>query len=110
VFSGSQTISGSLDVTGGITGSFYGDGSGLTGLTITEATFTVELMDALITDFYAPGDLEINTVTAIVGTPTVTTIEVNNSSYTLGNLISQGDKITVEVDTNAVLNLSIQYV
>lgn len=72
------------------------------------ATFTIDLIDNSTVDFYAPYDLRINTVTLINGTG-IETIEVNNASYTLTNLINQGDKITVSVTTPSVLNLNIRY-
>ena len=72
------------------------------------ATFTVDLSSDLTVDFYAPYDLKINSVTNIVNAPT-TTISVNSGSYTLGNLIDQGDMITVDVDVNGVINLNVVY-
>lgn len=72
------------------------------------ATFTVELIDDLTVNFYAPYDLRINTTTVISGSGTVT-LQVNNSAYTLTNLISQGDKITVSVNTASVVNLNSAY-
>ena len=67
--------------------------------------FTVELMDALSQDFYAPFGLEIDSVTPIVNSPT-TTLAVNDSPYTLGNTISVGSKITVSLNTAGVINLN----
>lgn len=72
------------------------------------ATFTVELIDQLTVDFYAPYDLRINTTTLISGTGTVT-IDVNSSPYTLTNLINQGDKITVTASAALVVNLNAKY-
>jgi hypothetical protein len=72
------------------------------------AIFTVELIDLLTTDFYSPNDLRINTTTVITGSGTVT-LQVNNVAYTLGNLIQQGDKITVTVTTASVVNLNSRY-
>lgn len=74
-----------------------------------EVKKTVELMDSLNVDFYAGYNLKINTITAIVGTPTTIIVKKNDSTYTLGNLISQGDKITVEVDVPSVINLEGNY-
>jgi hypothetical protein len=67
--------------------------------------FTVELMDYLSQDFYAPFALEIDSVTPIVNSPT-TTLAVNDSVYTLGNSISVGSKITVSLNTAGVVNLN----
>lgn len=68
--------------------------------------YTIELIDALTVDFYAPYDLKINTVTDILNTP-VTTIEDDGVPYTLTNTILAGSKVTVTVDTAAVVNLNI---
>ena len=67
--------------------------------------FTVELMDYLSQDFYAPFNLQIDTVTPIVNSPT-TTLAVNDIVYTLGNSISVGSKITVSLNTAGVINLN----
>jgi hypothetical protein len=69
---------------------------------------TVELIDSLEVDFYATDDLKINSFTLIVGSGTIT-IEVNDSSYTLGTVINQGDKITVSTTTASVVNLIGKY-
>jgi hypothetical protein len=73
-----------------------------------QATFTVELIDDLTTDIYAPFDLKINDFEVIVGSGTIT-IEVNDSAYTLETLINQGDKITVTTTTASVVNLEVSY-
>ena len=72
------------------------------------AVFTVELIDELTVDFYAPDDLKINTVDSIVGTPVVT-LKVNDVAYVLTSLITQGSKITVEVNIQSVVNLNAEY-
>jgi len=71
-------------------------------------TFTVELIDALTVDFYAPDDLRINTTSSISGSVTAS-LSVNNSAYTLTNLIDQGDKITVTAASASVFNLNARY-
>jgi hypothetical protein len=68
--------------------------------------YTVELMDALTVDFYAPYDLKINTVTNILNAPTIT-IDDDGVAYTLTNTISAGSKITVTADIAGVTNLNI---
>jgi len=73
-----------------------------------QATFTVELIDELTVDIYAPFDLKINDFEVIVGSGTIT-IEVNDSAYTLETLIDQGDKITVTTTTASVVNLEVSY-
>lgn len=69
--------------------------------------YTIELIDALTVDFYAPYDLKINSVTDILNTPT-TTIDDDNVAYILGTTILSGSKVTVTVDTAAVVNLNIE--
>lgn len=67
---------------------------------------TVELIDALTVDFYASSSFSIQSITDIVNAPT-TTILLNDAAYTLTDPIVSGDKITVTVDTAAVVNLLI---
>jgi hypothetical protein len=67
---------------------------------------TVELIDALTVDFYAPYNLKIQSVTNILNSPT-TTLQDDNVAYTLGNTIASGSKITVTVNTAAVVTLNI---
>ena len=71
--------------------------------------YTVELIDALTIDIYAPYDLKINSVTNILNSPT-TTILVGGSAYTLGNTITTGSKITITVSVAAVVTLNINKV
>lgn len=71
--------------------------------------YTVELIDALTIDIYAPYDLKINSVTNILNSPT-TTILVGGSAYTLGNTITTGQKITITVSIAAVVRLNINKV
>jgi hypothetical protein len=68
--------------------------------------YTIELIDVLTVDFYAPYDLKINSVTDILNTPT-TTIDDDGVAYVLGATIAAGSKITITVDTAAVVNLNI---
>jgi hypothetical protein len=112
---GDGTITGSLQVTGNISGSFIGDGSQLTAITASiltgfdpnSSTFTIELIDVLDLDFYAPFNMQINTVTDLVNTPT-SSLEVNDIIYVLEDPINAGDKITVTVDTPAVIQLNAE--
>ena len=69
--------------------------------------YTIELIDVLTVDFYAPYDLKINSVTDILNTPT-TTIDDDGVAYVLGATIAAGSKITITVDTAAVVNLNIE--
>lgn len=83
----------------------FGDVTGLT----SSATWTVDLIDAQTIDVYSPQDLYINSKTAIVTTGSTLSIQVNDSDYTLSNLITQGDKITFSANTGSVHNLGITY-
>jgi hypothetical protein len=80
----------------------------LSGFDPNAATFTIELIDALTVDFYAPDDLRINTTSSISGSVTAS-LSVNNSAYTLTNLINQGNKITVTAASASVFNLNARY-
>lgn len=68
--------------------------------------YTIELIDVLTVDFYAPYDMKINTVSNILNSPT-TTIQDDGVAYTLTNTILLGSKVTVTVNTAAVVNLNI---
>jgi hypothetical protein len=68
--------------------------------------YTIELIAALTVDFYAPYNMKINTISNILNSPT-TTIQDDNVAYTLTNTIAAGSKITVTVNTAAVVNLNI---
>lgn len=68
--------------------------------------YTIELIDVLTVDFYAPYNMKINTVSNILNVP-ITTIDDDNVAYVLTNTISAGSKVTVTVDTAAVVNLNI---
>lgn len=69
-----------------------------------KATITVELINQLTTDFYAPNALRINSTALINGSGTIA-LKVNDVAYTLGNLIAQGAKITAETTSQSVYNL-----
>jgi len=71
----------------------------------TAPKFTVELIDVLTVDFYAPSVFNIDSVTDIVNVPT-TTILVAGVAYTLGTSIALGAKITVTVSAAAVIQLN----
>ena len=73
-----------------------------------KATITVELINLLTTSFYAPNALRINSTALINGSGTIA-LKVNDVAYTLGNLIAQGAKITVETTTASVYNLIVIY-
>jgi hypothetical protein len=114
---GSQGIKGETGSTGvagptgpqGLTGDTGPQGiQGPTGPVSSEylnPVFTVELMDALSQDFYAPFNLRIDNINNIVNSPT-TTLAVNDTPYVLGNSITVGGKITVTLNTQGVINLN----
>jgi len=67
--------------------------------------FTIELIDALTTDFYAPYNLSIDSVTNILNSPTIT-IQDDGVAYTLGNTIASGSRITITANTASVVTLN----
>jgi hypothetical protein len=67
--------------------------------------FTIELIDALTTDFYAPYNLSIDSVTNILNAPTIT-IQDDGAAYTLGNTIASGSRITITANTASVVTLN----
>lgn len=67
--------------------------------------YTVEMIAALTVDFYAPFDLKISSIINLVNSPTTTILD-DGAAYTLGNTILAGSKITVTVNTAAVVNLT----
>lgn len=74
-------------------------------VTVLKPKYTVELIDALTVDFYAPYNLSIDSVTNILNSPT-TTLKDDGATYTLGATIAAGSKITVTVNTAAVVTLN----
>jgi hypothetical protein len=68
--------------------------------------YTIELMDALTVDFYAPYNMSINSVTNIKNSPTIT-LQDDGAAYTLGASIAVGSKITVTASIAGVANLTI---
>ena len=70
--------------------------------------WTIELIDAQSVDFYAPYNLTIESVTNILNSPTIQ-IKDDDVSYTLGNSIVVGSKITINASTASVVNLNITY-
>lgn len=70
--------------------------------------YTIELVDALTVDFYAPYALKITSVTNVLNTPTITILD-DGATYTVGGgaTIAIGSKITVTASTASVVNLNI---
>ena len=106
-----------FEVSGGGTAASISYDNTISGLTATdvqdaidelalEVIFTIELVDALTVDFYAPYDLKINTVSNILNSPTIS-IEDDGLPYTLTNTILSGSKITVIANTISVVNLNV---
>lgn len=95
----------------GGTRTFQGDiivESGLTATTafIINTQWTLDFIDALTLEIYAPNDISIDSIINLVNSPT-TTILVNNSPYTPTTLITGGDKINVTTDINSVIQFNI---
>jgi len=72
----------------------------------TPILWTIELINALSVDIYAPYNLSIDTVTNILNAPTITIYD-DNVLYTLGNTIAVGSKITVVGTSIGVTNLTL---
>jgi hypothetical protein len=102
------TIIGTLEATtlvktGGTSSQFLmADGT----TSLADIIFTIELVDALTVDFYAPYNLKINTVTNVFNAPSTTILD-DGVAYTLTNTIAVGSKVTVTVNTASVVNLNI---
>jgi len=95
----------------GGTRTFQGDiviESGLTATTafIIYTQWTLDFMDSLALEIYAPNDISIDSIINLVNSPT-TTILVNNSPYTPATLITSGNKINVTTDINSVIQFNI---
>lgn len=72
---------------------------------ITYATF--DFMDALSIIVYADDNFSITEIQDIVNSPVIT-IEVNDVSYTLGDNITLGDKISIVSSINSVVKLKFE--
>jgi len=68
--------------------------------------YTIELMDALTVDFYAPYNMSIDSVTNIKNSPTIT-LQDDGAAYTLGATIAVGSKITVTASVASVVTLNV---
>ena len=68
--------------------------------------YTIELVDALTVDFYAPYQMVITSVSNVLNAPTIT-LKDDGATYTLGNTIAIGSRITVTASTASVVNLNI---
>jgi hypothetical protein len=70
--------------------------------------WTIDLMDNSSVEFYTVQDVKINSITNIVGAPTIT-IADDGVPYTLTNTILLGSKITVTSNIQSVVKLNISY-
>jgi hypothetical protein len=70
--------------------------------------WTIDLMDNSSVEFYAVQDVKINSITNIVGSPSIT-IADDGTPYTLTNTILSGSKITVTSNIQSVFKLNITY-
>lgn len=68
--------------------------------------YTIELVNALTVDFYAPYNLSIDSITNILNAPTIT-IQDDGAAYTLGNTIAAGSKITITASIASVVTLNV---
>jgi nitrogen fixation protein len=68
--------------------------------------YTIELIDALTVNFYAPYNMVITSVSNVLNSPTIT-LQDDNVAYTLGNTIAIGSKVTVTASVASVVNLNI---
>jgi hypothetical protein len=98
---------GTYNYTGGTVTLRRNDGNdvSITGFNYND-TWTVELINALSVDFYAPYNLSISSVTNILGSPTITLYD-DNVLYNLGDAVGIGSKITVVASVTGVTNLNL---
>ena len=71
--------------------------------------WTIDFMDFLTMDIYAPYNLQVVSITAIVNAPTVTVL-VNDVAYVEGQTVVKGSKVTLTVDANSVINVNIEVI
>ena len=74
-------------------------------LVVGNPKFTIELVDALTVNFYNRYNLTIDSITNVLNSPTIT-IQDDGASYTLGNTIALGSKITITASTASVVVLN----
>lgn len=72
----------------------------------TKFKWTLDLVDVQTISLVAPSDMQIDSITVLEGMFTET-ILVNAAPYTLGNLITQADRIDVTIDAPGSLNLNV---
>lgn len=98
---------GTYNYTGGTVTLNRNDGNNIsiTGFNYND-TWTVELINALSVDVYAPYNLAISSTTNILGSPTITLYD-DNVLYSLGSTMAIGSKITIVASVTGVTNLNI---
>jgi hypothetical protein len=98
---------GTYNYTGGTITLSRNDGNNvsITGFN-TNILWTIELINALSVDVYAPYNLSIDVKTNILNAPTITIYD-DGVLYTLGNTIAIGSKITVVASVIGVTNLTL---
>ena len=69
--------------------------------------WTFDFMDDLTVDIYAPFNIRIRSIANVVNTPT-TIITVNSNPYSLDDVIISGSLITITVNINSVINLTVK--
>jgi hypothetical protein len=67
--------------------------------------WTIELMDLQVVDFFAPYSLQIDSVTNILNSPSITLFD-DDVAYSFGATIASGSKITVSASTASVITLN----
>jgi len=72
----------------------------------TPILWTIELINALSVDVYAPYNLSIDSTTNILNAPTITIYD-DGVLYTLGGTIAIGSKITIVATSIGVTNLTL---
>lgn len=77
-----------------------------TTLYVTNEAWTIELIDAQTTSFYAPYALAINSITNVLNAPTIT-LQDDGVSYSLGATIATGSKIGITASTASVVTLNV---
>jgi hypothetical protein len=74
-------------------------------LYVANEIWTIELMDVQTVDFYAPYDMTINSYETVLSATTIYLFD-DDVTYTTGNTISIGSKITVSGASATVINLN----
>lgn len=87
-------------------GDSYFNNVSATTIFVTNETWTIELVDSQSVDFYAPYQMQINSISNVLNTPTIALFD-DDVAYTLTNTITIGSKITVSASTASVIILNV---